>query len=71
MEIGQSCGAVMHMRLVCSEGRADPNGRFIPNREGQDLQASFNLLEESSPDTPSKLKRRAANGELHFQKGGN
>lgn len=42
--------------------------RFIPNREGQDLHSSFNLIDESVPDTPSKSKRRAANGELHYQK---
>ena len=43
--------------------------RFIPNREGQDLQASFNLMhEEGSPSTPSKAKKRTPHGELHFQK---
>ncbi|KAI4153189.1 MAG: hypothetical protein LQ340_002459 [Diploschistes diacapsis] len=43
--------------------------RFIPNREGQDLQASFSLLhDEMSPSSPSKGKRRPANGELHFQR---
>jgi hypothetical protein len=43
--------------------------RFIPNREGQDLQASFSLLhEDGCPATPSKVKRRAPHGELHFQK---
>lgn len=42
---------------------------FIPNREGQDLQASFSLLhDEMSPSSPSKGKRRPANGELHFQR---
>ena len=46
-----------------------PVHRFIPNREGQDLQASFSLLhEDASPSTPSKAKRRPANGELHFQR---
>ncbi|TAQ85408.1 hypothetical protein B7494_g6266 [Chlorociboria aeruginascens] len=43
--------------------------RFIPNREGQDLQASFSLLhDDSSPATPSKQKKRTPHGELHFQK---
>lgn len=43
--------------------------RFIPNREGQDLQASFSLLhDEGSPATPSKQKKRTPHGELHFQK---
>ncbi|KAJ5712740.1 hypothetical protein N7493_009208 [Penicillium malachiteum] len=43
--------------------------RFIPNREGQDLQATYNLLhEDGCPATPSKVKRRAPNPELHFQK---
>lgn len=43
--------------------------RFIPDRNGQDLQANFSLLpDEVSPTTPSKSKRRPTNGELHFQK---
>lgn len=43
--------------------------RFIPNREGQDLQASFSLMhDEGSPATPSKQKKRTPHGELHFQK---
>lgn len=43
--------------------------RFIPNREGQDLQASFNLMhEDGSPSTPSKAKKRTPHGELHFQR---
>lgn len=43
--------------------------RFIPNREGQDLQATYNLLhEDGCPSTPSKTKKRTPHGELHFQK---
>lgn len=43
--------------------------RFIPNREGQDLQASFSLLhEDASPTTPSRAKKRTPHGELHFQR---
>ncbi|KAI9755377.1 MAG: hypothetical protein M4579_004306 [Chaenotheca gracillima] len=43
--------------------------RFIPNREGQDLQASFSLLhDEGSPSTPSRSKKRTPYGELHYQK---
>ena len=43
--------------------------RFIPNREGQDLQASFSLLhDDASPATPSKVKKRIPHDELHFQK---
>ncbi|KAI1959313.1 substrate-specific activator of APC-dependent proteolysis [Ophidiomyces ophidiicola] len=43
--------------------------RFIPNREGQDLQASYSLLhEDGCPSTPSKTKRRPPHGEIHFQK---
>ncbi|KAF8251138.1 WD40 repeat-like protein [Wilcoxina mikolae CBS 423.85] len=38
--------------------------RFIPNREGVDLQASFSLL----PSTPTKPPKRTPQGELHFQK---
>jgi cell division cycle 20-like protein 1 (cofactor of APC complex) len=46
-----------------------PLYRFIPNREGQDLQASFSLLhEEGSPATPPKAKKRTPQGEIHFQK---
>ncbi|KAI5283222.1 substrate-specific activator of APC-dependent proteolysis, partial [Ascosphaera atra] len=43
--------------------------RFIPNREGQDLQASYSLLgDDVGPTTPSRQKKRAPNGEMHFQK---
>ncbi|KAL9088040.1 MAG: hypothetical protein Q9165_006381 [Trypethelium subeluteriae] len=43
--------------------------RFIPNRAGQDLQASFSLMhEDGSPATPSKSTRRTPNHELHFQR---
>lgn len=43
--------------------------RFIPNRSGQDLQASYSLLdEEGSPATPSRSHKKAASTELHFQK---
>ncbi|KAI9877888.1 MAG: substrate-specific activator of APC-dependent proteolysis [Pleopsidium flavum] len=43
--------------------------RFIPNREGQDLQASFSLLhDDGSPVTPPRAKKRTPHGELHFQK---
>ncbi|KAL8659290.1 MAG: hypothetical protein Q9226_000505 [Calogaya cf. arnoldii] len=43
--------------------------RFIPNRDGRDLQASFSLIpDRPSPATPSKIKKRTPHGELHFQK---
>jgi cell division cycle 20-like protein 1, cofactor of APC complex len=44
--------------------------RFIPNRSGQDLHASFSLLhEDGSPATPSsRSARRSAHNELNFQK---
>lgn len=43
--------------------------RFIPNRDGQDLQASYNLLhDEGSPATPSRSRRKIAHEELHYQK---
>lgn len=43
--------------------------RFIPNREGVDLQASYSLLHaDGSPSTPAKPKKRTPHGELHFQK---
>lgn len=42
---------------------------FIPNREGQDFTASYSLLhDEGSPATPSRSKKRAPHGELHFQR---
>ena len=43
--------------------------RFIPNRSGQDLQASYSLLDdEGSPATPSRSHKKLASTELHFQK---
>ncbi|KAJ5372277.1 hypothetical protein N7517_004283 [Penicillium concentricum] len=43
--------------------------RFIPNRDGQDLQATYSLLhEDGCPSTPSKAKKRPPHSELHFQK---
>jgi cell division cycle 20-like protein 1 (cofactor of APC complex) len=43
--------------------------RFIPNRSGQDLQASYSLLhEDGSPATPTRSTRRTPHNELHFQK---
>ncbi|KAL4796997.1 WD40-repeat-containing domain protein [Aspergillus venezuelensis] len=43
--------------------------RFIPVREGQDLQATYSLLhEDGCPATPSKTKKRTSHSELHFQK---
>lgn len=43
--------------------------RFIPNRSGQDLQASYNLLhDDGSPATPSKSAKKVHSTELNFQK---
>ena len=43
--------------------------RFIPNRDGQDLQASYSLLhDDGSPTTPSRSRKKAPHGELHFQR---
>jgi cell division cycle 20-like protein 1, cofactor of APC complex len=43
--------------------------RFIPNRDGQDLQATYSLLhDDGSPATPSRSKKKAPHAELHFQK---
>ncbi|KAL8953276.1 MAG: hypothetical protein Q9222_000842 [Ikaeria aurantiellina] len=43
--------------------------RFIPNRDGRDLQAAFSLIPDHiSPTTPSKSKKRTPHGELHFQR---
>ena len=45
-------------------------GRFIPNRDGVDLQASFSLLHaDGSPSSPTKAKKKVTSGELHYQKG--
>lgn len=42
--------------------------RFIPNRSGQDMSASYNLLhEDGSPATPSKGHKRIPT-DVHFQK---
>lgn len=40
--------------------------RFIPNRNGSDLSAGFNLLEGHAPPIPSRA--RSSNGELNFQR---
>ncbi|KZZ99356.1 WD40 repeat-like-containing domain protein [Moelleriella libera RCEF 2490] len=67
----------LHRSQVDSANGASPHrkrqrvqgDRFIPTRSGQDLQASFSLLhDEGSPATPSRQKKRAPHGELHFQK---
>ncbi|CAG8894498.1 unnamed protein product [Penicillium nalgiovense] len=43
--------------------------RFIPNRDGQDLQATYSLLhEDGCPSTPSRTNKRPPHSELHFQK---
>ncbi|KAF8471816.1 WD40-repeat-containing domain protein [Kalaharituber pfeilii] len=43
--------------------------RFIPNRDGVDLQASYSLLHaEGSPSSPTKPKKKVASGELQYQK---
>ncbi|KAL9587519.1 MAG: hypothetical protein Q9212_000221 [Teloschistes hypoglaucus] len=43
--------------------------RFIPQREGRDLHAAFNLLPDlNPPTTPSRSKKRIPHGELHFQR---
>ncbi|KAK5133014.1 hypothetical protein LTR08_008301 [Meristemomyces frigidus] len=42
--------------------------RFIPNRSGQDLQASFSLLhDDGSPATPSRANKKIPS-DIHFQK---
>ena len=57
------------VKQVVKLSGADTSHRFIPNREGQDIQASFSLLhDDGSPATPSKQKKRAPQGELHFQR---
>lgn len=50
------------MLIWCSD-------RFIPNRSGQDLQASYSLLhDDGSPATPSRSHKKIFNNELHIQK---
>ncbi|KAI9891449.1 MAG: substrate-specific activator of APC-dependent proteolysis [Vezdaea aestivalis] len=42
--------------------------RFIPNRKGQDLTASYHLLhEDGCPNTPAKSKKRTPHGDTNFQ----
>lgn len=59
-------------RGLTQDSERDANcscSRFIPQREGQDLQAAYSLLhDEGSPATPSKHKKRTPHGELHFQR---
>lgn len=42
--------------------------RFIPNRDGRDLQASFSLIPDNNSHTTPRTKKRTPHGELHFQK---
>jgi cell division cycle 20-like protein 1 (cofactor of APC complex) len=67
----EHAGRVRERTPTASPSRKRPRiygDRFIPNRAGQDLQASFNLLhDEASPATPSRA-RRTPHNELHFQK---
>ncbi|OAL06214.1 WD40 repeat-like protein [Phaeosphaeriaceae sp. SRC1lsM3a] len=67
----EHAGHVRERTPTASPSRKRPRiygDRFIPNRAGQDLQASFNLLhDEASPATPSRA-RRTPHNELHFQK---
>ncbi|KAH0239373.1 WD40 repeat-like protein, partial [Aureobasidium melanogenum] len=43
--------------------------RFIPNRAGQDLHASYNLLhDQGSPATPHRAIKKPPANELHVQK---
>ncbi|KAI6786429.1 WD40 repeat-like protein, partial [Hortaea werneckii] len=57
-------GSPSRKRQKVQSGGGD---RFIPNRAGQDLQASYSLLhEEGSPATPSKSRKGI--GELQSQK---
>ncbi len=43
--------------------------RFIPNRSGQDLQASYNLLhDDGSPATPSRSLKKTHSNELNIQR---
>lgn len=75
--VGKGSGYYMETGAWCRllseySGRADRVDcfyRFIPNREGVDLQASYSLLHaDGSPSTPTKPKKRTPHGELHFQK---
>ncbi|KAF2110412.1 WD40-repeat-containing domain protein [Lophiotrema nucula] len=55
-------------RFVPNAQLANTKFRFIPNRSGQDLQASYSLLhEDGSPATPSKSVKRTPHHELNFQ----
>lgn len=45
------------------------DSRFIPNRSGQDLQASYNLLDdEGSPASPSRANKFATSTDMDTQR---
>ncbi|KAF2709829.1 WD40 repeat-like protein [Pleomassaria siparia CBS 279.74] len=72
LEQFEQAGKVRERTPVASPSRKRQRvygDRFIPNRSGQDLQASFSLLhEDGSPATPSRSAKRTPHNELHFQK---
>ena len=43
--------------------------RFIPSREGIDLQAAFNLIGDQSSPSTGKSNKRVTHGEIDAQKG--
>ncbi|KAK3047332.1 substrate-specific activator of APC-dependent proteolysis [Extremus antarcticus] len=56
-------------RQKVQNGGGGGSDRFIPNRSGQDLHASYNLLhEDGSPATPSKGHKKVHSSELNFQR---
>ncbi|KAK5171773.1 substrate-specific activator of APC-dependent proteolysis [Saxophila tyrrhenica] len=62
-------GSPSRKRQKVQAGAGGGSDRFIPNRSGQDLHASYNLLhEDGSPATPSKSHKKVHSSELNFQR---
>lgn len=59
-------GEVFHTRVTTLQ-ELTIDGRFIPSRTGQDLQASYSLHEPGTPSSAARSKR-PSHGELNFQR---
>ncbi|ORY19663.1 putative cell cycle regulatory protein [Clohesyomyces aquaticus] len=72
LEQFEQAGRVRERTPGASPSRKRPRiygDRFIPERMGRDLQASFSLLhDDGSPATPSRSTRRTPHAELNFQR---
>lgn len=58
-------------RIASGKRKArDYGDRFIPTRDGSDLNATYHLFGETgSPTTPTKTQKRSGMGEVDAQKG--